>query len=297
MAYVPYVAPTDTKVGPSNITTQNLVPAGTATAASAVEIACANKGAVTIQVTGTYTGVLSIQGTVDGSAWVTISIVSRMKNVNADTYVATIASAAVGIFQLNAAGFFKIRVTALAAVTGTAVVTINASAVGSMVSLDSALPAGAAALGTVAITAGAAVIGAVTQSSTWTVGITGSSVITPVPLAAQGASTTHHLISAATTNATSVKGSAGVVNMIQVSNINAAARYLKLYNKATAPTVGTDTPVMTILIPVNSNVIIPGGPFGMRFSTGIAYALTSGITVADTGVVAVSEHSVSLWYT
>lgn len=36
---------------------------------------------------------------------------------------------------------------------------------------------------------------------------------------------------------------------VVTSNINAAARYLKLYNKASAPTVGTDTPVLTIPLP------------------------------------------------
>lgn len=120
---------------------------------------------------------------------------------------------------------------------------------------------------------------------------------TLVPSAAQGSSTTHHAISANTTNATSVKGSAGTVHCLQVSNINAASRYLKLYNKATAPTVGTDTPVMTIMLPPNSNQVIPTGPYGIRFSTGIAYALTTGITVADTGAVAASEHSIGIFYT
>jgi hypothetical protein len=39
-----------------------------------------------------------------------------------------------------------------------------------------------------------------------------------------------------------VKASAGQVYSLFVSNINAAVRYLKLYNKASAPTVGTDVP-------------------------------------------------------
>jgi hypothetical protein len=120
---------------------------------------------------------------------------------------------------------------------------------------------------------------------------------TLVASAAQGASTTHHAISAATTNATSVKASAGTINTLQISNVNAAARYLKLYNKASAPTVGTDTPVMTIYLPPTSNQTINTGAYGIRFSTGIAYALTTGITVADATAVAASEHSVGIFYT
>lgn len=119
---------------------------------------------------------------------------------------------------------------------------------------------------------------------------------TLVPSAAQGASTTHHLISAASTNATSVKASAGTVNTLQCSNSNAAARYLKLYNKASAPTVGTDTPVMTILVPPTQTIFVDTGAYGIRFSTGIAYALTTGIAVADTGAVG-TDMSVSMFYT
>lgn len=115
--------------------------------------------------------------------------------------------------------------------------------------------------------------------------------------AGQGASTTHHAISAATTNATSVKGSAGNINSLVVANASAAAKYFKLYNLATAPTVGTSTPIMTVLVPAGQTVAIPCGPFGIRCSTGIAYALTGGITVADTTAVALSDLAVSMSYT
>ncbi len=56
--------------------------------------------------------------------------------------------------------------------------------------------------------------------------------------------TPYHRVSTADTNATSVKASAGTHYGVQAGNVNAAARYLKLYDKATAPTVvGTDVPV------------------------------------------------------
>lgn len=119
---------------------------------------------------------------------------------------------------------------------------------------------------------------------------------TLVPSAAQGASTSHHLISAASTNATSVKASAGTINDGVISNSNAAARFFKLYNKASAPTVGTDTPILTLLIPPGVSMPLPTGPYGLRCSTGIAYALTTGIAVADTGAVA-ADLSVHLNYT
>jgi hypothetical protein len=105
-------------------------------------------------------------------------------------------------------------------------------------------------------------------------------------------------ISAATTNATSVKASAGVLYCIVAFNLNAAVRYLKLYNKASAPTVGTDTPVMTVPIPASATgagFVLPIPP-GVDFSTGLAFALTTAAADADTGAVAANELFVHLIY-
>lgn len=101
------------------------------------------------------------------------------------------------------------------------------------------------------------------------------------------------LSAAASTNATSVKASAGDVFKIIGTNTNAAARYLKLYNKASAPTVGTDTPVMTLYLPPSS---VGGGVFQfdfgskqLYFATGIAYALTTAAADADTGALTAGD--------
>jgi len=102
-------------------------------------------------------------------------------------------------------------------------------------------------------------------------------------------------ISAATTNATSVKASAGQVYGVVVSNSNAAVRYLKLYNKASAPTVGTDVPVKTIMLPIGATVQL-SWPTGLPFSTGIAFALTTGVADTDVAAVAADEHVVNIDY-
>ena len=107
--------------------------------------------------------------------------------------------------------------------------------------------------------------------------------------------TAFRLISAASTNATSVKGSGGTLHSLLAVNINAAVRYLKLYNKATAPTVGTDTPVLTLAIPGNT----AGAGFalsfdpGIDFSLGIGLALTTGVADADTAAVAANDITVN----
>jgi hypothetical protein len=97
---------------------------------------------------------------------------------------------------------------------------------------------------------------------------------------------TARLVSAAgTTNATSVKASAGNIYKITLINAAATAKFLKLYNKASAPTVGTDTPVWTAQLPPTA---VNGGSFDLDFgaqplyfSTGIAYALTGAAADAD----------------
>jgi hypothetical protein len=105
-------------------------------------------------------------------------------------------------------------------------------------------------------------------------------------------------ISAASTNATNVKNSAGQVYAVQVFNTNAAARYLKLYDKATAPTVGTDTPVKTLTIPGNTAGagLVLNWDKGLVFSSGIGFGLTTGIADNDTGAVAANEIAVNLDY-
>lgn len=131
-----------------NITTQNLVPAGTATANSAVEITLNGASTLSIQTTGTYTGALSLQATINGSTWVTFGGIPLL-NVNTGGYLATITSALQGIFQADVTGFAKARITGLAAMTGTAAVTLRASTAPAMMALDAALPAGTNSIGTV----------------------------------------------------------------------------------------------------------------------------------------------------
>lgn len=101
--------------------------------------------------------------------------------------------------------------------------------------------------------------------------------------------TTRLLTAAATTNATSVKASAGNVHKIRGENVNAAKRYLKLYNKASAPTVGTDTPILTFVLSAAAQFDIDLGTLGHYFSTGIAYALTTAAADADVGALTAGD--------
>lgn len=100
--------------------------------------------------------------------------------------------------------------------------------------------------------------------------------------------TVSRIVSAAgSTNATSAKASAGDLHRIRGYNAAAAVRYLKIYNKASAPTVGTDTPVLTYALAPSSVFDIEVG--GFYFSTGIAYAMTTGSADADTGALTAAD--------
>lgn len=141
-------------------------------------------------------------------------------------------------------------------------------------------------------TAGQALGVAVVSMPTTTVTGTVTANLGSTPASA----TTYILNSTATTNASSVKNAAGSLFSITVSNINAAARFLKIYNKASAPTVGTDIPSVTIPIPANSALSLNFGTYGLRLTTGIALAITGAATDADTTAVAAGDVKVNIAY-
>lgn len=108
------------------ITTQNLVAAGTCTAGGCVELEITDKGIAAIQVTGTYTGALSGQITIDGSTWITLAGSGTFTRMSTAATSATITSGQTDVYQVGAvAGAKKFRIAALAAVTGTANITIQ----------------------------------------------------------------------------------------------------------------------------------------------------------------------------
>lgn len=109
----------------------------------------------------------------------------------------------------------------------------------------------------------------------------------------------YKLISEASTNAKLIKASAGVITSITAINLSEdSVSYLKLYDKASAPTVGTDIPVLTFPIPTNSlgaglTIAIPGGT---SFKIGIALAITSGVADTNTDAISAEEVIVNVTY-
>lgn len=94
--------------------------------------------------------------------------------------------------------------------------------------------------------------------------------------------------SANTTNATSAKAAAGNLCNVTGYNSSATVTYLKFYNKASAPTVGTDTPFVTVALAPTATFSIAFD--SLYFSTGIAYGLTT--DAADAGTTAVAAGAI-----
>lgn len=93
---------------------------------------------------------------------------------------------------------------------------------------------------------------------------------------------------AATTNATLAKPVFGSLAGFHGYNASAAVKYLKFYNKASAPTVGTDIPVLTIALAPTAAFAI-SYPDGYAFNTGIAYALTGAAADNDTTALTLAD--------
>jgi len=118
---------------------------------------------------------------------------------------------------------------------------------------------------------------------------------TPDNLRKSVAASTYHAISAASTNAAVVKSTPGVVTGYYISNRSSGFRAVKLYNKATAPTVGMDVPRVVLDIPFESAANIALDP-PLAFETGIGIAIVTGIADSDATAVALNDVAVSLFY-
>ncbi len=107
------------------------------------------------------------------------------------------------------------------------------------------------------------------------------------------------LNSAATTNGQLILTGTSGLQAFFATNIGATVAFVKLYNKATAPTVGTDTPAMIITVPaaaagVPGTATLPIGFSGFRFALGLGLAITGLVADSDTTAVAAGQVKVIL---
>lgn len=145
-----------------NVVQPDVVATGTITSSQSVILNVNGLGSAGIQITGTWTGVISFSISIDGTNFTNTSalVLSTGQLVGATT--------ANGAWTIQTAGVAKVAVSGTTVATGTATVTIRGSQGVSSVMLDNPIPTGSNT------------IGAVTQASgPWTQNITqinGSSI-------------------------------------------------------------------------------------------------------------------------
>jgi len=83
-----------------------------------------------------------------------------------------------------------------------------------------------------------------------------------------------------------------------VNNKNAGVLYVKLYDKVSAATVGTDTPKLTIGCGVTATVGAETFEFeeGVLFESGLSLGATTAAAVSDTGAPGANDCLVTLFY-
>jgi hypothetical protein len=100
-----------------------------------------------------------------------------------------------------------------------------------------------------------------------------------------------------------VKGTAGCLYKLRITNRTTSARYVKLYNATAASvTVGGTTPIDTIVVPGGGSADLATvitesfGGMGLAFSTALSMAATTGLADADTGAPGANDVVVTAYY-
>lgn len=221
----------------------------------------------------TFEGSLNSTNGTDGNWFGVQAIRSNANTIETTTGVLAAAPAYAWELSVNALKYFRIRATAWT--SGTQVWTM--------------IP------GTYATEPipGAQVSGTQPVSGTVTATVTAGTVNPVVP------ATPYFLNAAATTNGALILTGTSNLSSFYATNEGASAAYVKLYNKATAPTVGTDVPEM--IIPISAAAAgVPGvanpniGFHGFRFALGMGIAVTRNAVYTDTTAIAANEVKVKL---
>jgi hypothetical protein len=221
---------------------------------------------VSLQLTGTWVGTVSFQGSNDGGTFYPI-VTSNPSGGSAIGESSTTENRLVKVPTLFK--YLRVRVTAYSSGI------VEGIAYGHRDENSSGL---------------IAAIGPVTLNAETT------KKIGNVGIAQSGTAVTYQkFISATTTNATAVSSVPANISILHMENSGDGVRYVKLYNKASAPVVGTDVPLITIGIPaVSSSSFTLPALVGIDFSIGISFAITLGAADSDTTPLSVAANVTGL---
>lgn len=106
---------------------------------------------------------------------------------------------------------------------------------------------------------------------------------------------TFTMIASNSVNNTNLKTVPGTVTGYSLSNTTGTNLYVKFFNKASPPAAGTDVPIWTILVPANGTANV-GLTFGIPFSLGIGFAITTNPAALDNTLVAANSIILNVLY-
>jgi hypothetical protein len=230
----------------------------TGTAASATTILgpfdTTNFLSASVQLTGTWVGTVVCEGSGDETNptnWV------ALPSVNALGAVVVSASANTVLVLPLTTRWFRVRMSAY---------TSGTVAVGAMFATDALAPTQNNS-------------SVVVSSGAITATLAGSSTVALSALATGTGATPSRITTGASG---AIKASAGRTYGWLLQNTNVAVRYMQLYNKATAGIPGTDTPYLTIPLPLTSQVTYDTS-VGLTHATGISWAITTDVAGTTAG--------------
>lgn len=275
---------------------------------------------VSIQITGTWTGTITFQGSTDGSTYVSLLMSSATAGTGATSTTSN------GVFSAARAGLTSIRATATAAMTGTAViriqqggslgsgggsgggdatdaslqeiVTLLETSAANDVAHDAADTGNPVKIGGRADSTEPADVSADGDRVNAWFNPTGA-LATFATSSAYGGCTPGTSISAGAVLETEIKATAGTLYHLNVTSIDATPVYVKVYNDTAANTDETDTPVLRYGVPGSTDLAghaVPMPPMGINFSTAITVRIVTGIADNSTGALTASEVLLSYCY-
>jgi hypothetical protein len=239
--------------------------ASASSAANVFSIDALYYSTITIQFTAVGAGnTVTFEGSNDNASWLSV-LVNRGENVTSTSNSAFVATTTMELFVPLKFRYFRARVSTYGSGTVTAFYALKSGPEAMSVSVRS---------------------GSGTYGTGYNFGAIG---VTQVG----GNVSRARIQSAASTNATSVKASAGQLHSLYVANNGATIAFLKLYNKASAPTVGTDVPLVTIALPISGAPVIIDLSVPDIYGTGIAYSIQGATGAADSDTSSVAANQVT----
>jgi hypothetical protein len=139
---------------PVTITYTDRTSTGTITSTQNVAVNTQGSASTGVEVTGTWTGTLSFQATVDGTNWVAVNAIVPVTGVEVTSTTAN------GNWEIPSAGYQQVRVLGNTVATGTATVTLDSGVGAQVVEIGAPLPTGSNTIGAVNQGTAAALSGA-----------------------------------------------------------------------------------------------------------------------------------------